>query len=1638
MGTIITDISKLKSLYSSFKSEKDSFCNGSFSGFNSSYLNSCGDNYVRRMASKLKTKYDRIQKTYNNIDKWWDSYNKNATGLEQSLSNCSVTSIDVATVTSVVASLYKLKSSTIEEATYNIPESYLAQFNTINLFDEDLSSNLAPNKTRLSNSLKKDLLKDIVIGGSVGKFNVASGYDSAFLATNDKDRETLIKKLVNSNSIFKRFVVVNSDGTYTQITDSGANLSDLAKKYGAENIAVDVANSEGESQAWVRVSDLISGVSSFDYVNPRKNLVSPNYSSKEVKIAKMFDNLYASQKSNYDTLIIENGIDYSSAAEKCKSALVKTGATIGAGVSSLVEGIASFGESLVDAAAIINTGKKTVERVEAAGLAYLLTSALTGKEISTDNVVNFARATYADIKKDWDDTKAFVSKEHVKSAWDGFYENTALGSAIKNNSFGFETVRDVGSGVGYIAGIVGLSALTMGIGGALAGSAAVSAGASTAASGITVGIGGLTGTITADTVASAAIAGVAGLGKNTSKAWNDGASTTEGLAYGGVMSIWEGFEMGLGKFINSTTLSVAEKVSSPFVSQLINTGTHVALDTADAATGAFTDPFFSIIYSPTKENEKELLAIINKDGGNRTWDDLSLTDKYKAMFEYRGGWSNVGTQAAIGGAFSFISEIGDLWKAAKGNNVKNVFSQLPSGEGNPKISVLQLDNIKEVTADDLAKLRNHEIEIIMFADGTKLDYEDLVNNFGKNLDSINNKEISNMLSSDDKKLLKSAQDVSDIIDSNSSDAVSNVKSEIAMANFHTATSDKNRFSSIRIKDLDDISLDDLKLINNPEKIFFLMPSDSASIRLSYDDILNQKINFESEALVKQAQNITGNYSAKSIGEVADEITGQLDINLQSSLNNKINLKDSVLGFLLNPFETITKFIYTPVDNNKELKDTILEKGLYHVTSESAADRIIESGFLKASGHVSSYGSKKCFFFAGEPDFDGVSRNLNGFKTKLTAVKFDVDEELASSLKHREFSDLAVTYGGNYVFKDGTATKVYLGLVEENGKLFYKEMNFDEWSNYTPKINTGLIADSINSTKMALNGLAGEYHSFKNNLSKLAEFGKKLKSMFGETKAYVDDSKSIFSVKGDNLTGAIEEPSMSAPSFMGNNYTSRIASSNISQDITRANYWTAKGISSTIDVNDINDVSLESLRMLDDPRNVIIRFSNNQSINARDLLMQKLDSVSSNAANSFVSSIENQIDYINSRTSKGNFCVLKINDLGEVSMDSLRKIQNPKNVSFLLPSGKRLSYAEIMGQKSNLLSTGGFSSSKNVSTASSSNNKNKNNIMDNLFSKIQKKVLQFSTSSDSQKDIYKFYDESVKKYIDIAKKTNNKNIEDLLENLYKIKRYKSEFSFVYSDDISKAMPNIGRIFMDKNSINTYSEKELFHEVGHVLHDLVDNSTVPSNYESVIQKTRQYISNNIDYFSYISKHFENYNSECINYAINFFDSNPTFKQSILNRIQKMSIDDIEKYLKNVGLNDVDMKNCISNLSTDYLYEIERSKGINMIAGNLYKSSGYLYVSDILNAVFNGKKIAYYDNGVKKYIPMYGHPLKYYQASSTLLDGVNRASFHEQIANYISLRITGDDSGLKILKDTLGPDWVNMMENNFQNIINYLKNS
>ena len=137
----------------------------------------------------------------------------------------------------------------------------------------------------------------------------------------------------------------------------------------------------------------------------------------------------------------------------------------------------------------------------------------------------------------------------------------------------------------------------------------------------------------------------------------------------------------------------------------------------------------------------------------------------------------------------------------------------------------------------------------------------------------------------------------------------------------------------------------------------------------------------------------------------------------------------------------TRAINTKVD--KDMRNKILSDGLYHVTTDENAEKIMESGYIKPSNVILSLGKKKCFFFAGTPSYKDLSSNCASEATKyeFKAIKLMPNNEELSKFRQRTFNDDSITYKGRCNLPKERTEVVDLVLdIDEKGNIFSKRIS----------------------------------------------------------------------------------------------------------------------------------------------------------------------------------------------------------------------------------------------------------------------------------------------------------------------------------------------------------------------------------------------------------------------------------------------------------------------------------------------------------------------------------------------------------------------------------------------------------------------
>lgn len=310
---------------------------------------------------------------------------------------------------------------------------------------------------------------------------------------------------------------------------------------------------------------------------------------------------------------------------KVNEVLKRTGATVGTFFTSLLEGVGNLGEAFFDLTNIVRTvvfsiPTGIIDGVQAIG------GAITGEEWESIT------------KKMWNGTKAVVSQDLTTSLFDWFYNETDPGQFLKNNSYGFDTTRSIGSGIGKVAAIVGIS----------------------------IASGG--------TLAPFALAAMAGFGEGAEKSWAEGASIGEGLLSATLNSAWEGLQYYIGGKIGTTTLFgssgkyLQNLNGEAFGTKLLNSFSRVMMDSADGGAEGIVQPLIAAIYKD---------GYYDESGNYIEFEDSdNFLDKYGEIFDDYGGVQNIFTNALVGGGASILGEAFDIGRFFNKNAGSEITAKL--------------------------------------------------------------------------------------------------------------------------------------------------------------------------------------------------------------------------------------------------------------------------------------------------------------------------------------------------------------------------------------------------------------------------------------------------------------------------------------------------------------------------------------------------------------------------------------------------------------------------------------------------------------------------------------------------------------------------------------------------------------------------------------------------------------------------------------------------------------------------------------------------------------------------------------------------------------------------------------------------
>lgn len=615
------NVSMLKSYEKDFKNELNNFNNKTYTTFSSSYLKNCSDAYVRRMSNELQTLYDKIKKGYQNIDKWWVDYNSNVEGLENYLSdNGGVGAISESSIRNSANQLPELKKYNLKFAGI-IPASMVgASYNTV------FANNAVASSVDPFSSLYSDYrVSEVNASEVVNNDNIVEQIDEAISTAS----ASVVSWAKNIGSSIKDFFV----STGAKISSFGETVVSKASE-----VVEDADNFFDETKAYIANKAESLWDKTTEWWNDTTQKVDNWFDEVGTNISNGAKSLWADVTdwwSDVGEWWNDDALPWIQNAANAVWDVVKSvGATVAVFVQSLVEGILQFGEAIIDFVALVGTGVASIVTGLIDG-GQAIYGAITGNEWSSVT------------KQMWGGTMGFVSNQYVSGWFDLLYHNTGYGQWLAENAYGFDITRSIGSGIGYIAGVVVLTIATFGAGSVVAAGGSVTASTAAAAT-------------TATQMAVTATA--AGIGRGTQNAWADGADLLEGLTAGTLTGLWEGLQFYVGGKISGLKIFGADGIlksigSSGIGTKLLNGLARVVLDGADGGVEGFVLPLITSIYKDGYYDENGNYIEFSEDE--------NIFERYSELFDDNGGWTTVWTQASIGSATSLLGEAFDLRKYFK-------------------------------------------------------------------------------------------------------------------------------------------------------------------------------------------------------------------------------------------------------------------------------------------------------------------------------------------------------------------------------------------------------------------------------------------------------------------------------------------------------------------------------------------------------------------------------------------------------------------------------------------------------------------------------------------------------------------------------------------------------------------------------------------------------------------------------------------------------------------------------------------------------------------------------------------------------------------------------------------------------------
>ncbi len=779
--------------------------------------------------------------------------------------------------------------------------------------------------------------------------------------------------------------------------------------------------------------------------------------------------------------------------------------------------------------------------------------------------------------------------------------------------------------------------------------------------------------------------------------------------------------------------------------------------------------------------------------------------------------------------------------------------------------------------------------------------------------------------------------------------------------------------------------------------------------------------------------------------VISEVNTQM--NKQKLETPKVQTQDKINGLKYNNFSlpqsirltlesNLKKYVYKNTNNFVGVNEGIEKNGLYHFTS--AADQILQSGYIKPSGINASYGNPKTFFFSGVPEVGAFATNLDYLPLTATAVKVMPTTDIieSSKLKIRNLDDHAISYDGKFDLTNQEASKEYFVLKQKQDELVYESVSKDVYDHYKNTEEGKKIEEYVNNKKNVQSIKDSYLNSlFENkNTLELVNDSKPLKikqvknatvrgaKLIGGTAGLVAFTSLVSSGPIGAVLSvplALKSISLMNDGFYNNNIKDSILMTADSKMQT-ADGKTEQIIKLNQNVFSYNDF-IKS-RFSDNPQEYFLV----RSLNAFQQLEKNHKYGTTSQANTFMLLRQMQkLGFIKNLTKTPS---TKETNLA-VARFALGIEQRQRNVKMyemtFETTDKKIDYSVI----ENILKLSKVDTSKyNIRTNSKGNtildlkidDKIKNKIKSIFESKESHFIKTLTQDGKSDPKLVKLVSDYL---LDSAKKGNTEAtaIRELLLNM------KDQIHFYETNEGS--YENNGNVYLNADKKNS---RALFHEMGHAFFEKVLNEKLPDDYQNIIGRAIKNV--NSEKIISLQEQIEKSRNECLNDA-----QKSVMKQYNVSTLDEVVTKELQNYNKtnftqikeNLFERHPSLKEHLKDISGAELREqVATYEVSDKITKLTYENMSKKYpdlidLSSIICSVYKNPEISFNQN--EKYRLRYGHSAEYYENHPI---GSDLISFHEMFATYTSLILT-DKKYLTTLKEIFGDEFSDMLKKTFESL-------